>query len=92
VRIPAAVLRDASPGGGMQRVLSAAAAFLASAGDADLAAPANKAQARPSAATARAVPPADVARRAGLRAADARGRGAEGASRRRRDAPRALAR
>ena len=46
VRIPAAVLRDASPGGGMQRVLSAAAAFLASAGDVDLAAPESKAQAR----------------------------------------------
>ena len=50
MRIPAAVLRDASPGGGMQRVLAAAASFLASAGGGgvDIAAPANKAQARPS--------------------------------------------
>ena len=48
MRIPAAVLRDARPGGGMQRVLSAAAAFLAApGGDVDVSAPAHKAQARP---------------------------------------------
>jgi hypothetical protein len=49
VRVPATVLRDTSPGGGMTRVLSSAASFLATAGGGvDFTAPANKAQARPS--------------------------------------------
>lgn len=52
MRIPAVVLRDARPGGGMQRVLSSAAAFLASAGGVDITAPAHKAQARPCCAAA----------------------------------------
>jgi hypothetical protein len=48
VRLPAAVLRDASPGGGLLRVLSAAAAYRAQMPDAtfDVTAPQHRQQAR----------------------------------------------